>query len=99
MLAMSQLFWKTLQLSTVLAVLFSNVHYQWTPNGYAAGIVAMLAALFVTAIPVMAADLARIGSRLGKFVFGLAAEIASRLSRLASPSKARLLLRSKRPSN
>jgi DMSO/TMAO reductase YedYZ heme-binding membrane subunit len=88
---MSQLFWKTLQLSTVLAVLFSNVHYQWTPNGYAAGIVALLASLFVTAIPVMFTDFLRLFRRI--------AEQASRLSRLASPSKARLLLRSKRPSN
>jgi hypothetical protein len=88
---MSQLFWKTLQLGTVLAVLFSNVHYQWTPNGYAAGIVAMLAALFVTAIPVMITDFVHLCRRI--------AEPASRLSRLASPSKARLLLRSKRPSN
>jgi DMSO/TMAO reductase YedYZ heme-binding membrane subunit len=88
---MSQLFWKTLQLSTVLAVLFSNVHYQWTPNGYAAGIVALLAALFVTAIPVMFTDFLRLFRRI--------AEQASRLSGLASPSKARLLLRSKRPSN
>jgi hypothetical protein len=91
MTAMSQLFWKTLQLGTVCAVLFSNVHYQWTPNGYAAGIVAMLAALFVTAIPVMITDFLRLCRRI--------AELASRLSRLASPSKARLLLRSKRPSN
>ena len=43
-----QFFLKLVQFLTVVAVLGSNGQYHWTPNGYAAGIVAVLAALLVT---------------------------------------------------
>lgn len=65
---MQQLFWRVLQLGIVAAVLFSNIHYQWTPNGYVAGLVALFAALLVTAIPIMVADLARIYRRICGFL-------------------------------
>ena len=41
---------KVLQLATVVAVVGSNVAYQWTPNGFVAGLVGLFAALLVTAI-------------------------------------------------
>jgi hypothetical protein len=61
---MRQFAWKCVQFSVVAAVLFSDVHYQWTPNGYAAGVVALLAAVLVSAIPVMVEDLAALWRRL-----------------------------------
>lgn len=67
--------WKLIQLSVVFAVLASNIHYRWTPNPYAASVVAFLAALFVTAIPIMISDLLRLGGRAWQH-----------LSRLAMPS-------------
>jgi hypothetical protein len=42
--------WKLFQLSIFIAVLFSNVHYQWTPNGYLASIYAGFAALAATVL-------------------------------------------------
>jgi uncharacterized membrane protein len=54
---MTQKTWKTLQFSVFAAVLFSNIYYQWTPNEYVASIVALLAALFVTAIPIAIAEI------------------------------------------
>lgn len=56
--------WKTIQLLVTFAVLASNVHYRWTPNGYVASLMAFLAALFVTAIPIMISDLIRLFARL-----------------------------------
>lgn len=53
--------WRLIQLSVVFAVLASNIHFRWTPNPYAASVVAFLAALFVTAIPIMVSDLLRLG--------------------------------------
>jgi hypothetical protein len=55
---MKQMAWKFVQFSVFAAVLFSNIHYQWTPNGYVAGVVALLAAALVSAIPVAIEDLA-----------------------------------------
>jgi hypothetical protein len=52
--------WKFIQFTVFTAVIFSNIRYEWTPNGYAASIVALLAVLFVSAIPVMVSDLARL---------------------------------------
>lgn len=56
--------WKLIQLVVVFAVLASNIHYGWTPNPYAASVLAFLAALFVTAIPIMISDLYRFARRL-----------------------------------
>lgn len=67
---MQQLFWRVLQLGVATAVLFSNIHYQWTPNGYVASIVAVFAALLVSAIPIMVADVARLGRRFSEWVRG-----------------------------
>lgn len=62
---MQQVAWKIVQFSVFSAVLFSNVHYQWTPNGYAAGVVALLVTLLVSAIPVMVEDFAQFLRRMG----------------------------------
>ncbi len=44
-------FWlKVVQFGTAVAVIGSNLKYEWTPNGYVAGLVGLLAALLVTAI-------------------------------------------------
>lgn len=40
--------WKILQGSVVLAVIASNIEWQWTPNNYLAAILAFVAALLVT---------------------------------------------------
>lgn len=42
--------WTLFQASIVIAVLFSNVVYEWQPNPYAAGLLAFLAAGFATAL-------------------------------------------------
>jgi hypothetical protein len=42
--------WKLLQISIFTAVLMSNVHYQWTPNGYVAGVVAFFCAFGTTVL-------------------------------------------------
>jgi hypothetical protein len=41
--------WHLLQAAILLAVVFSNIHWQWTPNGYLAGILGVVAAWLVTA--------------------------------------------------
>ena len=41
---------KLLQFLTVVGVIGSNIKYGWTPNGYVAGLVALFAALLVTAV-------------------------------------------------
>lgn len=41
---------KLLQLTIFVAVLFSNIHYEWTPNGYLASILAVGAAFVVTVV-------------------------------------------------
>lgn len=45
-----QAFLKFAQFVTAVAVVGSNGQYHWTPNGYAAGLVALFAALLVTVI-------------------------------------------------
>lgn len=52
--------WKIIQTLTFAAVLASNIHYEWTPNPYAASVVALLGALLVTALLSWAFDLVRI---------------------------------------
>ena len=54
--------WKLLQLAIVFAVLLSNAEYQWTPNGYVAGGLAVFAAFAAT---VLLGDLFRL-LRLGR---------------------------------
>jgi hypothetical protein len=63
---MKQAAWKLVQFSVFTAVLFSNIRYQWTPSGYAAGVVALLAAALVSAIPVAIEDLAALFRRLAR---------------------------------
>jgi hypothetical protein len=45
-----QFFLKVLQFSVAVAVVGSNIKYQWTPNGLVAGIIAFFAALLATAV-------------------------------------------------
>jgi hypothetical protein len=42
------LMWFLLQGSIIFAVVASNIHWHWTPNGYLASILGFLAALLVT---------------------------------------------------
>jgi hypothetical protein len=42
--------WKLLQAAVVLAVIFANIHWQFTPNGYLAALMGVGAALAVTGI-------------------------------------------------
>ncbi len=45
-----QLFLKLVQLAVFIFVMGSNGKWQWTPNGYVAGLVAFFAALLATTI-------------------------------------------------
>jgi len=63
--------WRIGQITIFTTVLFSNVKYQWTPNGYAAGLVAFFVTLFFTAIPIMISDLVRTTRRLSGWLYGL----------------------------
>jgi hypothetical protein len=40
--------WFLLQSLIVFAVVASNIHWQWTPNGYLASLIGVGAAFFVT---------------------------------------------------
>ena len=40
--------WKLFQIAIVAAVLFSNVHWQWTPNPLVAGLIGVGVAYLVT---------------------------------------------------
>ena len=40
--------WKLVQLSIMAAVMCGNIYYQWTPNGYLAGLLGVGAAFLVT---------------------------------------------------
>jgi hypothetical protein len=42
--------WKLFQLVVFLAVSFAGIYWQWTPNGLALGIVALIATMIATAI-------------------------------------------------
>jgi hypothetical protein len=42
--------WRLLQIAVFGAVIASNIEYQWTPNGYVAGLLAVFAAFAVTAL-------------------------------------------------
>jgi hypothetical protein len=41
---------KLCQFIVFFAVLISNAEYRWTPNPYAAGLIALMATIFVTAL-------------------------------------------------
>jgi hypothetical protein len=41
--------WFLLQGSCIFAVMASNIHWQWTPNGYLAGLIGAALALGATA--------------------------------------------------
>lgn len=41
--------WFLLQSSIIFAVVASNIHWQWTPNGYLAGAIGVGLAFLVTA--------------------------------------------------
>jgi hypothetical protein len=63
--------WKLLQLSVFLAVVFSNIHWQWTPNGYLASVLGIGAAFVLTLVlfHVLLQDLGEVGPghwRLGQ---------------------------------
>lgn len=40
--------WLLLQSLVIFAVMASNIHWHWTPNGYLAGILGWIAALLLT---------------------------------------------------
>lgn len=42
--------WKLFQVTIITGVLFSNVHWKWTPNPTAAGFLAILAAYLATVL-------------------------------------------------
>lgn len=44
------MFWKIFQGAVAFAVIASNIHYGWTPNPYAASVVALFAALAATVV-------------------------------------------------
>lgn len=48
---------KIMQFCIVVAVIGSNGQYQWTPNGYVAGLLAVLAAFLATLLVMGASDL------------------------------------------
>jgi hypothetical protein len=80
---MKQMAWKLVQFCVFTAVLFSNIYYQWSPSGLAAGVVALLATLLVSAIPVMIEDLAALFRRLTRTLMAL---IHSPLPTFKSPA-------------
>jgi hypothetical protein len=49
--------WKIVQFSVFAAIVLSNVRYQWTPNPYAASIVALIAVLFISGLPIALAEI------------------------------------------
>lgn len=48
--------WKLLQMVVFVAVLFANIYWQWTPNGFVAGTLAFIVSFGVT---VLLADIFR----------------------------------------
>lgn len=42
--------WLLLQSLIIFAVMASNIHWQWTPNGYLAGLIGVWAALLATVV-------------------------------------------------
>ena len=50
---------KLFQMAVFTLVLFSNVHWQWTPNGYLASLLATAAAFVATVILIKAVETGR----------------------------------------
>lgn len=71
------------QFGAVLFVTWASIHYEWTPNPYATGVVALLAALLVTAIIMEIQLLPTRLARLYRRIFRLNDEPASEIPRLA----------------
>lgn len=44
------MWWRVFQLSVAFAVVASNIEFRWIDNNYAAGLLALLAAMFATAL-------------------------------------------------
>lgn len=44
------MWWKPFQIFVFLAVSFTGVYYEWTPNGTALGLVALMSTMVATAI-------------------------------------------------
>lgn len=40
--------WHTLQITIIIAVIFSNIHWEWTPNQLLAGIIGWVVAFLAT---------------------------------------------------
>jgi asparagine N-glycosylation enzyme membrane subunit Stt3 len=51
--------WRIFQAAVVAAVLFSNIHWHWTPNGYLASIIGIFAAFLATVVLTRIIDLWR----------------------------------------
>lgn len=51
--------WHLLQMAILIGVLFSNIHWQWTPNNYLASALGIAAAWLVTVVVVKLADVLR----------------------------------------
>ena len=44
------MFWKLLQLSVFIAVIFTGIYYEWTPNGFVLSLVAATCAFAATVL-------------------------------------------------
>lgn len=55
--------WWVLQAVVALAVVFSNIYFEWTPNGYLAAIIAWGAAYFASFLLSSAIDWLRVKPR------------------------------------
>ncbi len=53
--------WRLLQLSVFIAVMFTGIYYEWTPNGFVLSLIAGICAFAVT---VLLGDLLRFSSWL-----------------------------------
>lgn len=42
--------WHALQIAIITAVVFSNIHWEWTPNPLLAGIIGWIAAFLATVV-------------------------------------------------
>ncbi len=60
----SHLALKALQIAILIAVLWANIYFAWTPNGYLAAAWAFCAAYGLTVIPIQIYDWWRLPSRL-----------------------------------
>jgi hypothetical protein len=68
--------WYLLRSVIIFAVVASNIHWHWTPNGYLAGILAFVAALLALEfVGLFLIQLSGIG-QLMKFGLALMAELA-----------------------